>query len=418
MTETVRALACPNCGAPIEVRAVGYSVTIVCGNCGSSLDAADPALGIIRQSVAAMARPAIVLGTRGSIDDVEWEVIGYLERSSDDDSWKEYLLFNPYAGYRFLIDDGEAWWLAEVIDKTPIAVDRTATLDGEDYHGVARYAAKVDFVVGEFYWRVTVGETVRIADYRRRTTTLSNETSETESSWSRANRRNGDFIRRAFGLKTPAPGRSTFTPGRKARAGGGLLESLMVAGVAVAALLLVMVTAPSAQPSLTKTMQVEPAVKTTTQVIGTLQLPRTSSAVKIEASASLDNSWVDLDYALVNRVTQQRIEASGIAEYYRGQDSDGNWSEGNSQPETFFASVPAGSYDVLVEATASNWQPANSFEAPDVFHPPVSVTISVSRNAVFRGNFWLALIAIAIWPAWLYFRRRLEKDLRTSADGW
>ncbi len=418
MTEDIRALACPNCGAPIEVRAVGYAVTIVCGNCGSSLDATDPALGIIRQSVAAMARPEIALGTRGIVDDVEWEVVGYLERSSEGDGWKEYLLFNPYAGYRFLIDDGEAWWLAEVIDKTPVVAGRAATLDGEDYHGIARYAAKVDFVVGEFYWRVTVGETVQVADYRRCTTTLSNETNEAESSWSRASRRNGDFIRKTFGLETPATGRSAFMPGRKAPAGDGLFESLMIAGVAVAALLLVMVTAPSAQLALMETMLVELAGKTTTQVIGIVQLPRTSSAVKIEARASLDNSWVDLDYALVNRVTQQRIEASSTAEAYHGQDSDGYWSEGNSQPETLFASVPAGSYDVVVEATAYNWQPTGSYDAPSTLYPPIPATISVSSNAVFWGNFWLALIAIAIWPAWLYSRNRLEKDLRSSADSW
>jgi len=38
---SVTALACRNCGAPLEIRALGRSVVVACGACGAMLDAQD-----------------------------------------------------------------------------------------------------------------------------------------------------------------------------------------------------------------------------------------------------------------------------------------------------------------------------------------------------------------------------------------
>ena len=44
----------------------------------------------------------IPIGARARLGDIEWEVVGYMRRCDGpgDFRWTEYLLFNPYQGYR------------------------------------------------------------------------------------------------------------------------------------------------------------------------------------------------------------------------------------------------------------------------------------------------------------------------------
>ena len=414
MTASVRALSCPSCGAPIEVRAAGFTVTIVCGNCGSTLDATDPALGLIEKSARALNRPAIALGTRGRLEGVDWDVIGYLERSGDGAQWQEYLLFNPYHGYRFLIDDGSRFRFGTMLDRLPAVVGRTATLDGIAFDGGDPYEARVDFVVGEFYWRVTVGETVTASEYGGGGRYLSREENDREVSWTRIDRLPPGVAETAFGL----PPRDTSddatdhggSPHRRA-----LLESLYVGGLAIVLLFIVMLAGPAPRLALSGALIVEPGGKPVTQVFGPFALDRGTSAVGITASASVDNARVELDYALVNTVTQQRFEAGTTAEYYRGRDSDGDWSEGDSRPEVIIASLPRGRYNLVVDAQAYHWQAGPGYqggydgfgrpqagETPRV--PPVAISFSIIRDARFNSSFLLALLAILAWPAWLLWR--------------
>ncbi len=98
-----KALYCPNCGGPIELRGFGHALTAVCPQCLSVLDASSPELNILQKIQEKMrVTPIIPLGTRGTMAGAKWEVIGYQNRGVDGDCWDEFLLFNPYKGFRYL----------------------------------------------------------------------------------------------------------------------------------------------------------------------------------------------------------------------------------------------------------------------------------------------------------------------------
>src|SRR5580692_917671 len=121
-----RALACPNCGGPVVLRGFGYALTVVCQQCFSVLDASTPELKILQQIEARYRRtPIIPLGTRGMIAGVRWETIGFQRRRVQEEEtyeWSEYLLFNPYRGFRYLIEYQGHWTFVTPLELMPARI--------------------------------------------------------------------------------------------------------------------------------------------------------------------------------------------------------------------------------------------------------------------------------------------------------
>lgn len=342
---TVRALTCPNCGGTVALRAAGSSVTVVCEHCGSTLDATRPDLAVITAAQAAMHRPEIPLGTRGTLADTVWEAVGYLERDDGETSWSEYLLFNPYEGYGFLIDDGRRFSLGRLLDRLPDHGYSAVSLNGQSYSRFGDpYRAAVRFVVGEFYWRVAAGEQAVVTDYVRPGVMLSCEDVDGERSWTHSVMLDRGVAETAFGIPVrPRDWGATPAPHEPSPWLDRMTEALIVGAVAAVTLIVIALMASGATRAATASLAVTPDAPTVTQVVGPIDLPDRMAAVRIRASArQLDNAWIDLDYSLVDRRTQASFDAYGLAEEYHGRDADGNWREGNTTPAVRLASIPRG----------------------------------------------------------------------------
>jgi hypothetical protein len=119
------AFDCPGCGGQLTLRAPDVSEVIVCSSCGSALDAKDPRHQRLAQYKKRLkdADPKIPLGRRGEFDGVQWEAIGYMQRRvlyyGVSYRWSEYLLYNPYRGFRWLIESDGHWVLAETLANPP-----------------------------------------------------------------------------------------------------------------------------------------------------------------------------------------------------------------------------------------------------------------------------------------------------------
>ena len=59
MSDAARAVTCPSCGGTVQVRAAGFSVTLVCEYCGSVLDVANPDVALIEKHNRAAAQLAM-----------------------------------------------------------------------------------------------------------------------------------------------------------------------------------------------------------------------------------------------------------------------------------------------------------------------------------------------------------------------
>ena len=434
-----RKFDCPGCGGSLEVRAAGYTTTVACRYCGSVIDVASPDATLITQYHQAMADLAIPLGTRGTIAGVEWEAIGWQSRNADGVGWDEFLLFNPYAGYRWLVRyDGE-WTFGRALESLPeMLSDDVVRWQGAKWEVEDDPAQMITTrVVGEFYWRVKVDETVTGRTFWSGSRQLSCEQNRDEVNWTALDPIDEDEVARAFGLGSDRPGGGGGGFGRKGLgqgpntgdggpSPGGSSERFADSGsaprqfvrwtfvAALFALALVFITMTmlggrGTPASASQSLGVGGPERTFT--VGPVVAKRAWQTVTIAAQADdFVNKWVDLDYALVDRTTHQAIVAGDTLEYYTGRDSDGDWTEGGHSTSTTIARVPRGTYDLVVTASAHAWSDGSLATPADnawSIGPggAIALTVSAGPGGVLWGNFMVVLLLLFAPPCFFAWRK-------------
>lgn len=415
-----KSVSCPSCGGTVTLRAAGYTVNVACEYCSSILDVTDPTVKLITQYNEAAAELDIPLGTRGTLRGVEWEVIGYLQRSEGGSyPWEEYLLFNPYNGYRWLIANRGGWSLGEMLTLSPgVSPYGGLELEGERYkHFFADGRAQVDYVLGEFYWRVARGETVSTDDWVRPGYMLSREANAYEVSWTLSELLSRDEVRAAFPDANASRSHWPPLPHQPSPHRGFLRSAWKVALLALVLIFGVMIAFSGEKWVTAGTFAIASDGSEKSVTLGPVTFDRPYQRVEIDADVpQLENGWVDLDYALVNRATQQSYTAYGAAERYSGSDSDGPWTEGSRGNHVSIASVPRGTYDLVVDYKGNRWGSSSSYTPSSFFgtsqpdngwmtaSSQPQVTIKVNQGALYFSNMLIALLFVSIPLLWSLFR--------------
>ncbi len=201
---------CPKCGAPLDLLSGAAAITVSCKYCGTVSEPAGAKI-LAEHDLAGRGCP-IPLGSKGALGGTTWTVVGYMTRSATEDgdtyTWQEYLLYEAGQGFAWLVIDDEGTWLARSVSSNEISGRDSnhaeVQFGGERYLERLTITATVLFVIGEFYWRVAVGESVQVTDYalgnpNSPKATLAREISGGEANWSHAQRVNPAEFRAAFG---------------------------------------------------------------------------------------------------------------------------------------------------------------------------------------------------------------------------
>ena len=190
-----------------------------------------------------------MLGTKGilpiadarGLNNAEWTVLGYVERSTGmmggDDwfGWQEYLLYNIQHGYRWLVFDEGMFYLITPLAAGDIDASRAplfVRFNNIHYRQRNQQQARVDYVLGEFYWKVEVGETVWAEDFEHGREVISSEKTQTEISWSHGVVIPIPVVAQAFGYQPKATGYGNADPSTFGTGGvspsGGMSSALII----------------------------------------------------------------------------------------------------------------------------------------------------------------------------------------------
>jgi hypothetical protein len=359
----VKSLNCPNCGAALTVRSFNTAVTIVCEGCHTILDAKDPNLQILQRFKVATdeVKPLIPLGTRGKIRGVDYEVIGFERRTIHVDgipySWHEYVLFNPYKGFRYLTEYNGHWNDVSILKALPEALPYASPPKvkylGETYRHFQTAKAGTSFVLGEFPWQVRVGEAADVTDYVSPPRVISSENTGGEVTWSMGEYMSGKDVWKAFRLSGNPPE----AVGVYENQPSPLSAETRNIWVTFAAFLLALVVMMIGFDLAARNEQVFTGYYKYNSnqrgeasfVTDDFEVKGHTSNVEVTTSTDLNNRWIYLNYALIDEETGQAFDFGREVSYYHGYDSDGAWSEGSANDHVAIAKVPPGRYYLRVE---------------------------------------------------------------------
>lgn len=205
----VTAVACPNCGGNLPLATPGTTERIVCRYCGTASDLRQGALVALGQAPRPPVEPYIPLGAEGQLRGMRVLCIGFVIRGCTVEGeryrWREYLLYaGPSTGYLWLTEEDGAWQLVTPLSPGDVQiVGDSARYQGRVYAFKQRVNADVEYVVGEFYWKVEIGESVVATEYKGQDGSLSVEQSPTEVNMSFCARLPGRELAAAFNLPPP-----------------------------------------------------------------------------------------------------------------------------------------------------------------------------------------------------------------------
>lgn len=418
-------MSCPNCGGPLSLEAPDKAERVTCPNCDSLLDVNQGNLTYLKTLDPPPNQPDFVapVGAEGVFPgDVKYKIIGAMVRSVTIDGetyyWHEYLLYDPMIGFRWLVHSDNHWNFVEPVNpadvENPQFYGKGANVKygGKTFKIFQDAPAKVEYVKGEFFWRVEQGETVRAVDYVSPPQMLSLEMTANEMNWSLGTYMTNDQIEKIFGVKDlprpwgvapnqPFVGKFYYT--------WGFLPLLLLLVVAIFLIPIAGLTRTALNQQI-----VLPPLQNETTAQAMFSQPfdiKGNSNVRITASAPVSNSWADLDVDLVNDQSQEVESINVPIEYYSGVEDGESWSEGGQETDGTLSSLPAGKYTLKVEGTWQNWQ------------QPMPVSVKVEQNVNRGVNFVCAFVILLIMPLlgvfrkWSFESSRWKDSMFTGSSG-
>ncbi len=354
-----RRLDCANCGADLTVRDPERALRLGCESCGSLLDVDGHETRVLIKDEQSKAKLALPLGSTAEIEGLSLTILGAMERGVKYEGrwypWREYLCRTPEGAYRWVVENNGHWMLS-----SPSAVSAfqrsggRLRMDGKTYKHFSGGKAVVRWVVGEFYWRVKVGDEAETDDYVAGSRMLSTERSSGEAAASIGMHVERGDIGKAFGVASlpRAKGVGPIQPNRMgARETWGLF-----AVAAIALLAMLVMRGVSADSSLVHDSGhgpiPSPAGTELVAFTDPFELTGDQANVEVQLSApGIDQGWVGLSGALVEMDSGEVTTFATEAQRYSGVSGGESWSEGNRKGSTILGSIPAGQYRMRLAFT-------------------------------------------------------------------
>lgn len=408
----VKMFACPVCGASVTIRCPGNTLSAVCDSCFSVLDTHDENVAILTRyfAKAKLHVSKIEFGTRGVLKGRKWECIGFVVRKDCASSfmWEEYLLFNPYYGYRWLTLSKGHWSFVTTTKSKPRVGFPYAHLDNTRYRLYYSGNAEYIYVLGEFYWRVAVGKKVLMEDFIAPPYMLSSEKDENELVWASSEYVEPKEVAKAFNIKQEdMPSPRGVAPNQPSAATANWHSMLRTWLICLVVLFGIQVFHVAGCKSLVANREGFSFV-TNMKVIDLSSKKFTiskKSAVEINVYAPADNSWVYVEGDLVDNKSGETYPIGESVEYYHGYSDGESWTEGGTTTSMTIPQVPPGEYYINMDVQSGDFPESKQQRG---------FTVTVIEDVPQFSNFWWSVLLVSIAPCWWFFLSYCAESQRWS----
>ena len=401
-------VSCPNCAGPLELRAPDKTERVTCPNCNSLLDVNQGQLQFLKALEKPWFQPLIPIGREGETPEGKMTVIGAMARSVTVDGvqyfWSEYLLYNPQIGFRWLVHSDDHWNYVQAVPPGEVLDEgKSVSYRGKKYKIFQDAPARVEVVLGEFYWKVETGESVRGVDYVAPPYMLSKEVSTVyvsdpanpekrkratgEINWSLGTYVTRKQIEEAFQV-TGLPRPSGVAPNQPYKHWwvykywiAFIVVLLLVAGLTV-------LVSGSTREVFSQTVTLPPLPNADgTQVFFSEPFELAGRRnIRISGDSPVQNTWVYLEGDLINEETGVVQSFPIEISYFQGVEDGESWSEGGQSDSAYTSSMPGGRYVLRLEGQWERWQ------------QPAVVSLKIEQNVTYGLNLLIALIVLSIGP--------------------
>lgn len=394
-----RELNCRHCKTVISLRAFPYSQSCGCPQCGAIYQLKDGMDFDINRKKSEDHIPVFNLGTTGTIDGIEYEVIGFVVKEDQSpylSQWREYTLYNRQEGFTFLSEyDGHWIFLREERESPLPSADETTTLyfRNEPFLLFNSYTFRIVSAKGEFPANIFDNQqNTRCREFISPPEIWSQEKSNKEGeNWFHGRHISRAELKTAFGpMNLPYQvGIGSVQP-----TGFLSLNKTAIAGI-VGILLLMMVHAfigmgKSSRPIITKRSTFTDSTDQVQYVVSAFTLDKWRSNLQLDITAPVKNQWFELNATLVNTGTGKEYTIEKGVEFYTGYSEGEQWSEGSTEATAYFSGIPAGNY--LLQVHGRREIPLLVYERLDGFTLDVKYDVPMDRNAGIAISVFLVFL--------------------------
>jgi hypothetical protein len=407
-------ITCPNCNAPLEVAAGREIQTQVCEYCGAQNDltgAQAQVVGINPQGYDPGFR--FDIGQAGSFRGQTFEVCGRM-LYEDDEGYqsREYLLHHPNEGYLWLEEENGHYVLnrptrqAPAYDPFRMTPKQMVKCGSETFRFYEWGTSRLVYVDGALPWQARSGDTSHYADLIAPPRMFGVESDGQEVEYFIGQYMTAEEVYAAFNIEDRPPRALGVHPAQPFER-GPVAKLLMIFGAVFAVLNLGLLVWSSGKPGkqvMQQTFQADSYLKECVSDEFTVGPGRVMS---MRVNAPLDNSWLAVDVALLDSKDRVVCEADGEVSYYHGYEGGESWAEGSRNTTTYFKAPPAGTYRLILKASAGSGIRGLPRGEP--------LTVSLRQGAVLSRYFLFAFIITLLFPLYEFTRKVLFEKRRWAA---
>lgn len=379
-------IRCPSCGKPYEGPKAKTTEMVVCAACGSGLQLDEAETRVVGKNQGRTPGFTFKVGDSLTLEGVRWEIMGRLYYVEVDEGIEygsfEYVLYTPESGYLWLSEEKGHFTLNRVthglMRLPPFPVPRQTVRVGADTFRIFETGEMtLRWVDGALPWVASVGEKTRYTHLIKPPECLDQEVTGKEVESFRGRYVSHEELQAAIpkDIKLPSP-RGVYSC--QPYVAGPSVAGMWKVGVAFLAinLMLLLYSLVAGVETTVLEGQITAEQYTKEQLTASFQVPRNESIMQLIGSAPVDNSWLAVDFALVNGDDQVVSEMFGEASYYHGTDSEGSWSEGSRHFGSYFMVDKAGAYRLLIHGQGGSGEGGKSRDEPVTFRVTAGNTIS------------------------------------------